>query len=319
MNHSPDDDRMRLQAPVIETGEYESLLDTASLAKIGHLELLSMNVVDGMLSGKHRSKQKGGCFEFAEHRAYTKGDEIRLIDWRAVAKTDRYYIKQFEEETNLQAVTVVDCSGSMDFSLSTVSKLDYARMASACLTRLILRQRDSVGLAIVDSHLRQFIPPRARASHLTAILETLRNVAPRGSTSLASSLLQLAKRLRRRGVIIVFSDFLTELKPLSSAVRQLRVRGHEVLLFHIMAPEELDLPFKKWTRFECLETRGVYLDLDAPTVRKEYRTRVQTFLHDVRQEFTALGCDYELTTTDQFLGDVLARYLTRRAARTRSY
>ena len=304
---------------MVQSAEYEPLLDPASLSKIGHLELLSMNVVDGLLSGNHRSKQQGGCFEFAEHRAYSPGDELRLIDWRMLAKTDRYYVKLFEEETNLQAVSVVDCSGSMEFGLSTVSKLDFARMATACLSRLILRQGDAAGIAVVDRELRHFVPPRSRASHLSAILDTLRSVSPKHATSLADSLLQLAQRLKRRGVIIIFSDCLTELQPLSNAVRQLRVRGHEVLLIHIMAPEEIDFPFTKWTRFECLESPGQHVDLDAPTVRREYRSRVRKFLDEVRQEFAALGCDYELTTTDQFLGDVLARYLTRRAARTRSH
>jgi uncharacterized protein (DUF58 family) len=279
------------------------------------LEWLSRNVVDGLLSGKHRSKQKGGCFEFAEHRPYSKGDELRLIDWRALAKTDRYYIKQFVEETNLQAVSVVDCSGSMGFKLSTVSKLDYVRMACACLSRLMLRQQDAAGLAVADRGIRYFVPPRSRASHLAPILEGLLRATPANSTSLAAALLDLARRLKRRGLIVIFSDCLTDWKPFANAVRQLRARGHQVLLFQVMAPEEIEFSFSRWTRFECLETSGFHVDLDAPAVRREYCARVHRFLDEVRAACLEHGCDYELITTDLFLGDVLSRYLARRAAR----
>ncbi len=293
------------------------LLDPEALGKAGHLEMLSMNVVDGVLSGLHRSTLKGGCFEFAEHRAYSAGDEIRLIDWRVYAKSDRYYIKQFEEETNLQAVMVVDASGSMKYGQSTVSKLDYARVACACLSRLMLRQRDAVGLALIDQKMRQYIPPRAQAHHLQAILDALRRTEAGGMTSLAGNLQEIARRVKRRGMIIIFSDCFGELEPLKKAIHQLRLRGHEVLIFHVLAPEERTFPFDRFSQFECFEEDGLRIDLDPPSIRRRYLERMQAYLDDLQKSCLQLSCEYVPLTTDADLGDTLAYYLSRRAARAK--
>ncbi len=290
------------------------LLDSGALGKVGHLELLSKNVVDGVLSGKHRSTHRGGCFEFAEHRAYSAGDEIRLIDWRVYAKSDRYYIKQFEEETNLQAVMVVDASGSMQFGQSTVSKLDYARMACACLSRLMLRQRDAVGMALIDQKMRQYIPPRSQAHHLQALLDALRRTQAGGMTALSGNLHEVARRIKRRGLIVIFSDCFGDLESLKRAIHHLRLRGHEVLIFHVLAPEELSFPFDRFSQFECFEQVDFRVDLDPPTIRKQYLQRMQNYLEDLQQSCTRLGCDYVQFTTDRDLGDTLAYYLSRRAA-----
>ncbi|QDT50733.1 VWA domain containing CoxE-like protein [Symmachiella dynata] len=291
------------------------LLDSEALGKVGNLELLSTNVVDGVLSGLHRSTLKGGCFEFAEHRAYSAGDEIRLIDWRVYAKSDRYYIKQFEEETNLQAVMVVDASGSMQYGHSTVSKLDYARMACACLSRLMLRQRDAVGIALIDQKMRQYIPPRAHAHHLQAILDALRRNEAGGMTSLAGNLQEVARRIKRRGLIVIFSDCFGELEPLKKAIHHLRLRGHEVLIFHVLAPEERTFPFDRFSQFECFEEDGLRIDLDPPSVRKAYLERMRVYLEDLQESCARLACDYVPLSTADNLGDTLAYYLNRRAAR----
>ena len=301
-----------------QSAEHPELLDPKALARIGRLELLSMRVVDGFLSGKHRSTHKGGCFEFAEHRAYAAGDEIRLIDWHVYAKSDRYYIKLFEEETNLQALMVVDTSGSMQFGASTVSKADYAKMACACLSRLMLRQRDAVGLALFDQQVRHYIPPRAHAGHLRSILDALRRGVPGGKTSLANTLHEVARRMKRRGLIVVISDCFGELEPLTKSLHHLRLRGHEVLLFHTMAPEETTFSFHKWSRFECLESSGLRVDLDPPTVRKKYLERLNAFLENLKGDCARIGCDYQPLSTAEPLGDVLAHYLTRRAARMKA-
>ena len=301
-----------------ETAEHPDLLDAAAIARIGHLELLSTRVVDGFLSGKHRSTHKGGCFEFAEHRAYAAGDEIRLIDWHVYAKSDRYYIKLFEEETNLQALMVVDVSGSMQFGASTVSKADYAKMACACLSRLMLRQRDAVGLALFDDQVRHYIPPRAHASHLRSILDALRRGLPGGKTSLAATLHEVARRMKRRGLVVVISDCFGELEPLTKALHQLRLRGHEVLLFHTLAPEELTFSFHKWSRFECLESAGLRIDLDPPTIRKRYLERLNAFVETLNRHCAKIACDYQPLSTAEPLGEILAHYLTRRAARIRA-
>jgi len=289
------------------------LMQPEALASIGNLELHSRRVVDGFLSGEHRSTHKGGCFEFAEHRAYAAGDEIRLIDWRVFARSDRYYVKLFEEETNLQALLVVDASGSMEFGQSTVSKYDYARLAAACLGRLMLRQRDAVGLLSTAAGGRTFVPPRSNAYHLRSIVEALVGAQPGGAASLASALHNVGKRLKRRGLIVVFSDCLDDVPRLAKALRLLRLSGHEVLIFQILAPEELSFTFDRWSRFECLETSGLHLDLDPPAIRKNYLERLQTFLEDLQRECLRARCDLVPLSTDQDLGTVLTRYLKRRA------
>jgi uncharacterized protein (DUF58 family) len=299
-----------------QTAEITQLLNPEALSNIGQLELLSLRVVDGFLSGKHRSTHKGGCFEFAEHRAYTAGDEIRLIDWRVFAKSDRYYVKQFEEETNLQAVMVLDSSGSMQFGMQTVSKFDYARMACACLSRLMLRQRDAVGLALTDSYLRGYIPPRANASHLQALLQSLRVAEATGGTTLAANLHEVGKRMKRRGLVVVFSDCLCEISPLAKALHLLRMRGHEVLLFHILAPEEISFSFESWSRFQCLELGELRVDLDPPAIRRRYLDRLQSFVDDLKRECARTGCEFIPMSTEQDLGETLALYLGRRAARS---
>lgn len=292
--------------------DVRELMCPAALASIGPLELLSRRVVDGFLSGAHRSTHKGGCFEFAEHRAYAPGDETRLIDWRVFARSDRYYVKQFEEETNLQALMVVDGSGSMQFAASTVSKYDYARLACACLSRLMLRQRDAVGLTSTASEGAYFIPPRSTPHHLRAIADALVRSRPGGAASLASVLHRAGKRLKRRGLVVVFSDCFDDVANLIQSLRLLRLRGHDVLLFHVLAPEERTFSFDRWSRFECLESPGLHIDLDPSSVRGRYLERLKKFLDDLRRECLRVRCDLVPLSTEQDLGDALAHYLRRR-------
>jgi uncharacterized protein (DUF58 family) len=299
--------------------EIRDLMCPAALASIGPLELLSRRVVDGFLSGAHRSTHKGGCFEFAEHRAYAAGDETRLIDWRVFARSDRYYVKQFEEETNLQALMVIDGSGSMQFADSTMSKYDYARLACACLTRLMLRQRDAVGVISTANDGRAYVPPRSNAHHLRAIIDVLVNAKPGGSTSLASVLHGVGKRLKRRGLVVVFSDCFDDVTSLIKSLRLLRLRGHDVLVFHVLAPEERTFTFNRWSRFECLETAGLHIELDPSSIRQRYLERLGTFLDDLQRECLRIRCDLVSLSTDQHLGDTLAHYLRRRTHSTGSY
>ena len=294
-----------------------SILESVSpedLAKTENLELLSQHIVDGFLTGRHRSKHKGGGAEFAEHRAYYPGDEIRLLDWRVFGKSDRYCIKQFEEETSLQAVLAVDASGSMGFGLGTVSKYIYSRAACVCLARLVLRQNDAAGLAIMGGGLRSFVPPRSQPRHLDVLLQSFSEAAPSGPTSLARDLGQLAQRIKRRALVVIFSDCLGNTDELAHAMRLLRARRHEVLLFHVMAPEELSFSFKQWSRFESLESDGQIIDLDPESIRDEYLKRLEAFLEEVRQACGMAGCSYFPLVTDRPLGEALADYLRRRAA-----
>ena len=221
------------------------VFDPQMLAKLGHLELIAKNVVDGFLSGKHRSTHKGGCTDFAEFRPYARGDDLRLLDWRHYAKSDRYYVKRYDDETNLQALIIVDASGSMNFGLSTVSKWHYAQMAAACLAHLLLRQRDSVGLAIVANGLLDFIKPQPRANHLARILNLLGTEKPAGASNLPVVLQQMTGRLKRRGMVILLSDCFGNVAELKHALQQFIYHGHDVLVCQILAPEELTFPFRR--------------------------------------------------------------------------
>ena len=300
---------------VTQATRQSELLDPATINRIGRLELIATRVVEGFISGKHRSPYKGGSIEFSEHRHYTPGDELRQLDWRAFARSDRYYIKQFREETNLQATLVLDASGSMAFGRSTVTKLDYARVAAACLSRLMLLQRDAVGMATIDTKVRFYLPPRSRPGHFQALVKALETTKAGGETSLAENLADLALRIKRRGLVVLCSDCFDDVDKLLNILHRLRLRGHEVLLFHFMAPEELSFPFNRWSRFECLEVDGRRIDVDPVSIRKGYLRRLGEFLDALRQGCNRIECDYVPITTDKPLGDTLAFYLARRAAR----
>ncbi len=294
---------------------YSELLDPQALASLSQLELIATRIVEGFVAGQHRSPYKGGCIEFAEHRPYSPGDEVRMLDWRVFARSDRYCIKQYEEETNLQALLVVDASGSMGFGMSTVTKLRYALMVSACLARLMLHQGDAAGLAVLDTRVRSYIPPRSKPSHFRVLMDALGGVTSGGETSLASLLLELGRRMKRRGLFILCSDCFDQVESLLNSLKQLHTRGHETLLFHIMAPEELNFTFNKWTRFECLEVQGRRIHLDPAAIRRDYLKRVGAFLEQLQQGSGECGCDYAPLTTDRPLGDSLAYYLKRREIR----
>jgi len=292
-----------------------SQLTAGSIIQQGNLELLSTRVVDGILAGRHRSSFLGGSFEFANHRAYVPGDEIRTIDWKVYGRRDRYYVRQFEETTNLLGLMVIDCSGSMAFAASTISKLDYARAACACLSRLMLRQRDGVGLALVGQEVHSFLPPRSYPRHLHSILETLRNTQPQGETQLGPALYDLPRRLKRRGMLLLFTDCLGDWDTTASALKLARLRGHDVIVFQIMAPEELTFQFSHWSRFECLEQAGVRIDVDPGAIRQQYLQQLDEFMTKVQSDCTNMGADRILLSTDSDLGESLSYYLRQRAAR----
>jgi uncharacterized protein (DUF58 family) len=289
--------------------------DPTSLAKYGRLTMVARNLVEGFLTGVHKSPYKGFSVEFAEHRQYYQGDEIRHIDWRVFGKTDRYYIKEYEEETNLKAHLLVDASGSMAFQgkgSGRLSKFQYAQYIAASLAYLMLHQRDAVGLVTHDTRLRQKIEPRANSKHLLRLLNTLEQTRPGGETSLAPLWHDLAGQLRRRGMIIVLSDCFDQLDPLLRALMHFRHRRHEVLLFHILAPEEIEFPFKKWTQFRNLEVYGHKLLVDPRQLRKHYLENFQAFCQRLRSEAGGMQIDYHLMRTDEPVERALGIYLTRR-------
>jgi uncharacterized protein (DUF58 family) len=291
------------------------IFEAKDLARIENLELLASRLVDGLLAGKHRSKLKGGSAEFTEHRGYVPGDEIRTIDWKVFGKSDRYFIKQYIEQTCLQVIVVLDGSGSMAFGLKTGSKFHYARAVAGCLTRLVLRQSDSAGLAVLGKTVRNYVPPRANPNHFQAVLQLLRMAQPTGETSLALNLTELARRIKRRGLIVLLSDCFDEMDSLKQAFQFLRARGHEIILLHTMAPEELTFDFGGWSRFECLEVDGRHMTLDPALIRNDYLENVRNFLRDLRRMCGETGTDYQALPTDKPMGEALGYYLQRRSAR----
>jgi uncharacterized protein (DUF58 family) len=290
--------------------------DPSSLARYGRLTMVARTVVEGFLTGVHKSPYKGFSVEFAEHRQYYPGDEIRHIDWRAYGKTDRYYIKEYEEETNLRAQLVVDASGSMAYRGKVgMSKFEYAQYIAASLAYLMLHQLDAVGLVTLDTKLRNLISPRANAKHLLHLLGTLEKTQPGGETSLGPLLHSLAGQLRRRGMVIILSDCFDQIAPLLNALRHFRHRRHEVLLLHILAPEEIEFPFNRWTQFRNLELPGSRLLVDPQQLRKEYLKNFQNFCQQLREQAGNMQIDYHLMRTDEPVERALGIYLTKRQSR----
>jgi uncharacterized protein (DUF58 family) len=296
----------------------QKLVTVEELAALQHLELVANRVVEGLLTGNHRSKMKGGSSEFAEHRAYSAGDEVRRLDWRVVAKSDRYYIKQFHEESSLGVVLVLDASGSMAYEDSTRSKFLHARAAAACLSRLVLGQRDPVGLAVAQHRASTFLPARSSAGHLLELLESLINLEAKGRNDLLSSLDWLIRNLRRRTQLVLLTDGFVEIEILERLLLGLSARGHQLLLFHVLAPEELTFSFQENSRFQSLESPET-VDLDPILFADTYLSRMQAFVNRLRNACVRAGGDYEPLRTDQSLGAVLGDYLRRRMRRSRRY
>jgi uncharacterized protein (DUF58 family) len=286
--------------------------DPTSLSKYGHLTLVARNLVEGFLTGVHKSPYKGFSVEFAEHRQYYPGDEIRHIDWRAFGKTDRYYIKEYEEETNLKAHLLVDASGSMAYKGKHPSKFQYAQYVAASLSYLMLHQRDAVGLSLHDTRVRKLIKPKASSKHLLMVLRALEEAKPEGETSLAPLWHQVAEQVKQRSLIVILSDCFEETAPLLRALQHFRHRRHEVMLFHILAPEEIEFPFKKWTQFRNLEMSGNRLLVDPQRLRREYLQNFERFCKDLRDACGRAQVDYHLMRTDEPVDRALGIYLTRR-------
>ncbi|MDA0812623.1 MAG: DUF58 domain-containing protein [Verrucomicrobia bacterium] len=299
------------------TSLYGGLVDPEDQAPLENLELVSTQIVDGYLSGQHRSRMKGGCTEFAEHRAYSPGDEVRLLDWKVFAKSDRYYIKQFEEETNLNTLLVLDGSGSMNFSMSTKSKFTYARAACASFARLLLSQRDPVGLAVSSLTEPRFIPSRSSPAHFYTLLSALSGADAAHDTVLPRTLDEMVRRMNRRGLFMIFSDCFVDLDAFLKTLKLIRSRGHQVILMHTMAPEELDFSFRNGSRFQCMEVEGYHVDLDPALIRNEYLASIKLFLERLKKVCLQSGCDYVPLNTGEPLGERLALYLRERTAKAK--
>jgi uncharacterized protein (DUF58 family) len=288
-------------------------LDPSRLAHLGNLDLIARLVVEGYLRGLHRSPYRGFSVEFAEHRAYTPGDDPRYVDWRATARTDRLLVKEFEEETNLRAVLVLDASASMGFAgEADVPKLEYAVYLAASLGLLLLRQRDAVGLAVAREGLAAYIPPRSSRRHLPALLAHLVNLQPRAGTDFAATLLALSHRLRRRALYIVLSDLYQQPQQIINALAALRGQKHECLVFHLVNPLEKELPHRGELILQDMESNERITVVPGIT-RKGYERRFADYQKELREGCLKHRIDYEMITTDTLLEDALGRYLIKRA------
>ena len=285
-----------------------SLLDPAILAKISNLALLARTVVEGTLAGLHQSPHRGASVEFAEHKLYTPGDEIRHIDWKAYGKSEKYYVKQFEEETNTRAFIVVDSSASMGYSgKDRISKLDYAKFLAASLAYLLIRQSDAVSL-FASCTGEAYLPPRSSSSHLPLICKALTDLSPSGNRSFAEALDHIDERIHRRSYIVIIGDFLEDPSTLGSALRRLKGRGHDVIAFHIVDPDEIDFPFQDPTLFIDME-EALELHADPLAIRKSYCEQMQLHLGKLVEACTSATVDYARFANETPLDTALAHFL----------
>jgi uncharacterized protein (DUF58 family) len=293
------------------------LHDPTALARFGKLDVVARLLVEGYMGGQHKSPFKGSSVEFVEHRQYYPGDEIRHIDWRAFGKTGRYFVKEYEEETNLRAYLLVDCSGSMGYGQSTLTKFAYAQQLAAALGYLLLSQRDAVGLMTFDAQVRERVEPTASHSNFERLSRALLNSKPGRETALSSVFPQLIPLLKRRSLVVILSDFFDRLEPLTTALQQFRHARHEVVLFQIVAPEEEEFPFSRPTQFRSLERAGYKVLVDPHRLRAIYRQQYAKFESELAERCGNAGVDYvKLRTSDPYQKS-LGAYLESRLRRAR--
>jgi uncharacterized protein (DUF58 family) len=286
-------------------------LPPEAVSRVSRLELQARNVVEGFLSGLHKSPYFGQSVEFVQHREYVRGDDPRRIDWKAWSKTDKYYIKQYEEDTNLRSTLLVDVSESMQFGTRGLTKYEYACAVAACLAYLLLRQQDAVGLVSFDAGVRAIVPPRSRRNHLGAVLAALDAQEPAAKTDMFSILAQTADEHSRRGMIVLISDLFALREGLFKGLKLLRHRGHDVLVFHVLDDEELDFNYQGTTRFEGLEEAG-QLVCDPRSLREGYLAAIRAFQDELRRGCAQQTIDYQTLRTSDHLDAALAHYLNHR-------
>src|SRR5438552_767110 len=292
-------------------------LHPETIARISRLDLRARHVVEGFISGMHRSPFFGHSVEFIQHREYVPGDDLRHLDWKVWSKTDRYYVKQYEEETNLRSTLVVDVSESMHYGRGALNKYNYACTVAACLGYLLLRQQDSVGLITFDDDVRQVVPARSQQTHIDVLVKALDVSRPRAKTDLEKILRRVAETVGSRGMLIVLSDLLADREPLFRGLEMLRHRRHDVLVFHVLDDDELTFPFAGTTRFEGMEDLSMLL-CDPRALRDGYVEALEEYLVEVRRGCARQGIDYMLVHTREYLDAVLSKFLHHREAAFKS-
>jgi len=292
-------------------------LDPNVLTKLGSLDLVARQVVEGVRIGMHRSPLRGISTEFTAYRQYVQGDEIKHIDWKAYARANRYYVKLFEAETNFVANLLIDSSKSMTFASGNISKLEYAKYMAAALAYLVVDQHDSVGLGVFDDQLRDYVAPKSSTSILVDISRQLEKVDPQPKTNIGAILDEFANRMSRRGFVILFSDLLDASEAFIEGINHLRFRGHNVIVFHVLDPYEITFPLQGMWKFEGLEGEGELITQPA-RVRHNYLQELQAFIDKFKAACGKAGADYVLVNTADPIEQVLIGYLLQRSFTARA-
>lgn len=287
-------------------------LDPKILSKISGMELRARTVVEGFIYGLHRSPYRGFSVEFAEYREYTPGDDVRFIDWKVYARSDRFYLKEFEEETNLSCHILLDVSNSMNYGSNGMTKLQYASYLTACLGYLIFQQKDGVGLTTFDKEVVQFIPSRNRKGHLLSILRYLEKIDEGRESKMSLPLHQIAESINKKGMIILISDLLDDPDAVLQAIQHFRFKGHDLILFHVMDESELTFPFENATKFIDMESSKQIMTIPS-LVKKRYLERLNSHLEEFKMGCARLQVDYNLLNTSKPLDFALFSYLRQRS------
>jgi uncharacterized protein (DUF58 family) len=286
-------------------------LDPEILARVGFSPLLARLVVEGFLNGLHKSPFHGFSVEFADHREYVPGDDLKYLDWALYARTDHYYIKRYEEETNLRAYLLLDRSASMSFGTGKLTKWDYSCFLATCLAYMMLKQQDAVSLLLFGAKPGMFVPPRCRRTHLRQLMQVMVRNAPSGETNLPLSIKAILHKLKRRGMIVVVSDLIDEPVETLKSLKLLRTHRHDVIIFHVQDAAELEFNFQGATLFRDLET-GAELEVDPVGVREQYLARMRELCEFYRKGLADVGVDYHLVNTREAYDKALSAYLSKR-------
>lgn len=289
-----------------------SFLDPQVLSRLSAVPLMSRHAMQGNISGRHSSPHRGSSVEFAEYRKYVPGDDLRRLDWRAFGRTDRYYVKEFEADTNLRCCVVVDTSGSMAYaSKGQTTKIEYARQIAASMAYLAAQQGDAVGLTCVAEKIVQNIPPRRSAAHLKVILDTLENAKPAGDTQLPAILNELAETVRQRALVVIISDFFVDPAILKGCFEHLRFRKHDVAAFHLLDPLEMEFAFTRPVRFTDMEG-GPPLFVEPTEIVDRYHRALKTYLTDLQRIVLETAVDYHRVITSEAYEHPMMRFLVGR-------
>lgn len=292
--------------------DYKNLLDPSFISKLNSLELKARMVVEGFMVGLHKSPYHGFSVEFSEHRAYMQGDNLKDVDWKVFGKTEKYFIKQYEEETNLRSYIFIDSSNSMSYgSGSNISKLDYSLTLAAALSYLMIHQQDAVGLTLYSEKINKFLPPKSSRAYLQEILKSLANIEPSTKTNTAASLNEAAEKIKRRGMVIIISDLFDEINSVLKALKHFSYKKNEVIVFQILDPMEKTFSFGKDAIFKDLET-GDELTTQPYQIQKAYREAMGEYVNRIKTECLNSNIDYNLIETTDSYDKALLRYIQKR-------